>query len=96
MNYAYLVRCSDGSFYAGWTNDIKKRIRAHNGGNGAKYTKTRRPVKLVYLERFDTKPEAMKREAALKKLSHRQKKELAGSIDLPALLAAWDLSGDIL
>lgn len=91
MNYTYLVRCADGSFYAGWTNDIEKRIRAHNEGSGAKYTKPRRPVKLAYVERCDTKSDAMKREAALKKLSHRQKEELAASIDLPALLASWDL-----
>lgn len=92
MNYTYLVRCADESFYAGWTNDIEKRMKAHNEGNGAKYTKPRRPVKLAYVERYDTKSEAMKREAALKKLSHRQKEELAASIDLPALLASWDLS----
>lgn len=92
MNYTYLVRCKDGSLYTGWTNDIEKRIRAHNEGLGAKYTKPRRPVKLVYLERYGTRSEAMKREAALKKLSHRQKEKLAASIDLPALLSSWDLS----
>lgn len=91
MNYTYLVRCRDGSLYAGWTNDIEKRIKAHNEGIGAKYTKPRRPVKLVYLERCGTKSEAMKREAALKKLSHRQKEELAASIDLSALLVSWNL-----
>lgn len=91
MNYAYLVRCSDNSLYAGWTNDIEKRIKAHNNGTGAKYTKPRRPVTLVYLEVFDTKSGAMKREAELKKLSHRQKEELAASIDLPALFARYSL-----
>lgn len=85
MNYAYLVHCSDGSYYAGWTNDIEKRLKAHNDGVGAKYTKPRRPVTLAYLEGFDTKSEAMKREAALKKMNHRQKEELAASVDLPAL-----------
>ena len=95
MNYTYLVQCRDGSFYAGWTNDIEKRIRAHNDGSGAKYTKPRRPVKLVYLERHETKSDAMKREAALKRLSHMQKEELAESIDLPALLAAWNLFSGI-
>ena len=92
MNYTYLLRCKDGSFYAGWTNDIEKRIKAHNGGLGARYTKTRRPVKLAYMECHETKSAAMKREAALKKLSHRQKEELAASVDLPALLASLDVS----
>lgn len=79
MNYAYLVRCSDNSLYAGWTNDIEKRIKSHNEGTGAKYTKGRRPVTLAYLEEFDTKSGAMKREAALKQMTHRQKEELAKS-----------------
>lgn len=77
MNYAYLVRCSDNSLYAGWTNDIEKRLQSHNAGTGAKYTRARLPVTLAYLETFDTKSEAMKREAALKKLTHRQKEQLA-------------------
>lgn len=77
MNYAYLVRCSDGSLYAGWTNDIEKRLKSHNAGTGAKYTRARLPVTLAYLETFDTKSEAMKREAALKKLTHQQKEQLA-------------------
>ena len=77
MNYAYLVRCSDGSLYAGWTNDIEKRLKSHNAGTGAKYTRARLPVTLAYLEAFDTKSEAMKREAALKKLTHQQKEQLA-------------------
>ena len=76
MNYAYLVRCSDNSLYAGWTNNIEKRIKSHNDGTGAKYTKSRRPVTLAYLEEFETKSEAMKREAALKKMTHKQKEEL--------------------
>ena len=49
-NYTYIVRCADGTLYTGWTNDLKKRIKAHNAGKGAKYTKTRRPVELVYFE----------------------------------------------
>ena len=77
MNYAYLVRCSDGSLYAGWTNDIEKRLKSHNAGTGAKYTRARLPVTLAYLETFDTKSGAMKREAALKKLTHQQKEQLA-------------------
>ena len=77
MNYAYLVRCIDNSLDAGWTNDIEKRLKSHNDGTGAKYTKSRRPVTLAYLETFDTRSEAMKREAALKKMTHKQKEELA-------------------
>ena len=77
MNYSYLVRCSDNSLYAGWTNDIEKRLKSHNDGTGAKYTKPRRPVTLAYLEAFETKSEAMKREAALKKMTHKQKEALA-------------------
>lgn len=79
MNYTYLVRCSDNSLYAGWTNNIEKRLKAHNEGNGAKYTKSRRPVTLAYVETFDTRSEAMKREAALKKMTHRQKEALIAS-----------------
>ena len=77
MNYAYLVRCSDNSLYAGWTNNIEKRLKAHNEGNGAKYTKSRRPVTLAYVEPFDTRSEAMKREASLKKMTHNQKEVLS-------------------
>lgn len=76
MNYTYLVRCSDNSLYAGWTNNIEKRLKAHNEGSGAKYTKSRRPVTLAYVEEFETKSEAMKREAALKRMSHQQKEAL--------------------
>lgn len=54
-NYTYIVRCADGTLYTGWTNDLKKRIKAHNAGKGAKYTKTRRPVELVYFEHFAAK-----------------------------------------
>lgn len=77
MNYAYLLRCRDGTYYAGWTNDIDHRLSAHNSGKGAKYTKSRRPVQLVYYETFETKQEAMKREYALKQLSHEEKAALA-------------------
>ncbi len=73
MNVTYIVRCSDGTLYTGWTNDIDKRLLAHNQGLGAKYTRGRRPVELVYLERFQTKQEAMKREAAIKKLPRADK-----------------------
>lgn len=75
-NYTYIVRCADGTLYTGWTNDLKKRIKAHNAGKGAKYTKTRRPVELVYFEHFATKEEAMSREYHIKQLKHAQKQAL--------------------
>ena len=75
MNYTYLVRCADGSLYCGWTNRLEERVRAHNEGKGAKYTKSRRPVELVYYEAFATKEEAMRREAAIKQMT--RKEELA-------------------
>lgn len=76
MNYAYLLRCRDGSLYAGWTNDLAARLAAHNAGQGAKYTRSRRPVELVYAEGFATKEEAMSREWHLKRLSRAQKLSL--------------------
>lgn len=72
----YILRCSDNTFYTGWTNDIEKRLQSHNEGTGAKYTRGRTPVELVYMEVFDTKQEAMKREAAIKKLSRVEKMKL--------------------
>ena len=62
MNYTYIVQCSDGTLYTGWTNDLNKRIKAHNNGKGAKYTKPRLPVELVYAKEHATKEEAMKDE----------------------------------
>ena len=76
MNYTYIVKCSDGTFYTGWTNDLTRRMEAHNQGRGAKYTKARRPVTLIYYETFETKEEAMKREYAIKRLSRTEKEEL--------------------
>lgn len=73
MNYAYLVRCADGTLYAGWTTDLTRRVQAHNAGRGAKYTRSRRPVALVYYETFGTREEALRREAALKRLSRGEK-----------------------
>ncbi|MDO4617789.1 MAG: GIY-YIG nuclease family protein [Lachnospiraceae bacterium] len=74
--YTYMVRCSDGSLYTGWTTDLKKRINVHNSGRGAKYTRCRLPVKLVYYEEFSTKHEAMSREVHMKQLTKSQKEEL--------------------
>ena len=71
--YAYLLRCADNSLYAGYTTDIEARENAHNAGRGAKYTRTRRPVQMVYYEAFDNKSDALKREAAYKKLTRQEK-----------------------
>ena len=79
LNYTYLLRCSDGTYYCGWTNDLDKRVAAHNSGKGAKYTKTRRPVELVYYETFETKQEAMSREYHIKRLTRAEKEELVNS-----------------
>ena len=80
MNYyAYIVECADGTYYCGFTNDLEKRINTHNKGKGAKYTRPRLPVVLMYFEEFDSKEEAMSREWHLKQLSHAQKKKLIES-----------------
>ena len=76
MNYTYIVKCKDGSLYTGWTNTLEKRIRDHNEGKGAKYTKSRRPVMLAYYEEFQTKEEAMRREYAIKKMRRKEKEKL--------------------
>jgi putative endonuclease len=71
--YVYIVECADGTLYSGWTNDLEKRIAAHNAGDGAKYTRSRRPVKLRYYETFEEKSKALRRECALKKLTRAEK-----------------------
>jgi len=76
MNYTYLIRCKDDSLYCGWTNNLEKRMASHNAGTGAKYTRNRHPVELVYYEEFETKEEAMSREYAIKQLSRKKKQEL--------------------
>ena len=76
MNYTYILKCMDGSLYTGWTNDLEQRVAAHNTGKGAKYTKARRPVELVYFEEFETKEQAMKREYAIKQMARKDKLEL--------------------
>ncbi len=76
MNYTYILRCADGTLYTGWTNDLEKRLLAHNGGSGAKYTRSRLPVELVYYERYGTKEEAMSREWHIKRMTRPQKMKL--------------------
>jgi putative endonuclease len=76
MNCTYILRCADGTLYTGWTNNLEQRLAAHNSGRGAKYTRSRRPVLLVYAEAFATRGEAMRREAQIKKLSRAEKQKL--------------------
>ena len=78
MHYIYLVRCADDSLYCGWTTDLKRRMDAHNGHipGGAKYTRSRRPVALVYAESFHQKQEAQRREYAIKRMTKTKKLRL--------------------
>lgn len=80
MNYVYILRCGDESLYTGWTNNLEKRIKAHSSGKGAKYTKARLPVELVYHEEFEDKISAMKREYEIKQLRRKEKLELIESV----------------
>ena len=70
------MECSDGTLYTGWTNNLEHRVETHNVGKGAKYTKSRRPVKLVYFETYSSKEEAMRREYQIKRLPRKRKEEL--------------------
>lgn len=78
--YVYMLRCSDGSLYTGYTDDPERRETVHNSGKGAKYTRSRLPVKLVYRECYEEKSEALRREIAIKKLSKPQKEALIKEI----------------
>lgn len=80
-NYTYILRCADDTLYCGWTNDLQKRLAAHNAGTASKCTCSRRPVELVYYEEFATKQEAMRREYQIKRLSRQEKLELINSKD---------------
>ena len=75
-HFTYILRCSDDSLSTGYTTNLAKRLQTHNAGKGAKYTKARLPVEMVYHEEYVTKEEAMRREAAIKKLTRKQKIEL--------------------
>jgi putative endonuclease len=76
--YCYIVECSDGTLYTGWTTDPERRVKMHNKGLGARYTKMRRPVKLVHVEKLPDKISAMKRELAIKRLGRMGKEKLIG------------------
>ena len=81
MNYTYLLQCADGSLYCGWTNDLDRRVAAHNAGLGGKYTRSRRPVQLVWWESFETRQEAMRREVRIKRMSRAEKLSLIREAD---------------
>ena len=74
--FCYILECADGTYYTGWTTDPERRVKQHNKGIGARYTKTRRPVKMVYLEEQPDKISALKRELAIKKMKRGQKSKL--------------------
>ncbi len=76
MHYVYILKCVDGSLYTGWTTDLENRIKTHNEGRGAKYTRSRLPVELLYHEVFEDKNDALKRECAIKALTRTQKEKL--------------------
>ena len=73
MNWVYILRCGDGSLYTGWTNDLPRRLAAHQVGKGGKYTRSHLPVELVYQETYDTPTQARRREWQLKQLSREEK-----------------------
>lgn len=77
--YVYMLLCNDKTFYTGTSNDVEKRVATHNAGKGAKYTKVRRPVQLMYTEELNNKSEALKREIVIKKLTRAQKETLLQS-----------------
>ena len=76
--YCYILECSDGTFYTGWSSDPERRLRQHNRGTGARYTRSRRPVRLVYVEELPDKSAALKRERAIKTLGRLKKLKLIG------------------
>ena len=79
MNWVYILRCADESLYTGWTNDLERRLAAHQAGRGARYTRSRLPVELVYSECWPAKEQAMSREWQIKKLSRSEKLQLIGA-----------------
>ena len=80
MNYVYIVECSDGTLYTGWTNNLERRVKPHSNGSVAKYTRGRGPVKLVYYEEYDEKRDAMKREYEIKRYSRKDKLKMIGTM----------------
>ena len=81
MNYVYIIKCKDNSLYTGWTNNLERRFKAHTDGKGAKYTRGRGPLELVYFEAFEDKIEAMKREYEIQKMSRKNRLEMIKKIN---------------
>ena len=79
MNYVYILRCADDTLYCGWTTDLTKRLVAHNSGRGAKYTRSRRPVELIYVEEYEDRHDAHSREWHIKRMSREEKQRLCKS-----------------
>ena len=77
-HFVYILKCADGSFYTGYTTDPERRTKVHNSGKGAKYTRARLPVELIYTETFDNKTDAQRREYAIKQLTRAEKEKLVG------------------
>jgi putative endonuclease len=77
--HVYVILCTDGSFYTGYTKNIDTRIKLHESGKGARYTRMHKPQKIAYLELFESRAQAMKREKAIKRLTHKQKLNLINS-----------------
>jgi len=86
--YCYMVHCSNGAFYTGWTTEPTRRVKEHNAGRGARYTKMHLPVALVYVEEVEDHSSALKRELEIKSLSHIRKAELA---ETRSLLESFDM-----
>lgn len=82
--YCYLLRCANGSYYTGWTTDPNRRVREHNAGRGARYTRMNGPVELVYVEEVEDHSAALKREAQIKRYGHTRKAALVQSNELPS------------
>ena len=80
--YVYILACEDGSFYTGYTIDVERRVEQHRKGRGARYTRIHEPRNLIYVEEFNSRSEAMKREQEIKSLSHNEKQQLAESSNL--------------
>lgn len=83
--YLYIVECSDGSLYTGWTTDLQKRLKAHNTGKGAKYTRSRIPVSLKFFKEFTSKSSVLKMEYRVKQLTRKQKMDIIKRQDFPFL-----------
>ena len=79
MFYVYIIRCADGSFYCGYTTDVEKRFEKHKSGKGAKYTRSHLPLEIVYIEEFESKSDALKRECEIKSMTRSQKEKLINS-----------------